>query len=132
MHISNLRIKRLLTEYANGTIKAVDRDELLNYLKNVTNDPELDASLAELFDEMEVDPNLIIESDRIYHDLTSQSLFKGMRKPSKRMNLWWLAGTAAAIGLLVFRLFLLPEFSKHRSFIDRFFRRRISDYINTP
>lgn len=108
MQISKVKIKRLLSEYSTGTIKPFERDELLEYLQRASNDPELDSLLDELFEEMDVDPDLIIPSDLIYHNVINHPTFNDEGKMSKRKNVWWLAGAAAAIALIVFRMFLFP------------------------
>ena len=99
MPIEKTKLKALLIEYISGTISKDDLVLLLDEVANRHKNPELEGVLQELWDEIEVDSEVLADTESIFQSIITHSAFEKHTSPSKNRPFWWLSGAAAVLFL---------------------------------
>ncbi len=89
------KLKQLLREYQEGSIKKDDLITLLDYVAIKNNETQIDQLLAELMGDMKENPELPVASDRIYERIVTHPQFRSTPIKVTRLYYRWAVAVAA-------------------------------------
>ncbi|MXV50308.1 DUF4974 domain-containing protein [Pedobacter sp. HMF7647] len=97
------RIALLIRQYADGTISRSDYDELMSYVQNTGNEPDLSEAMDRIWDEQEPNdtasgPHFDVR-ERVYKTIIHSREFEHGSGRLPSLKGWYITGTAALITL---------------------------------